>query len=216
MLEGEGIPLVRRSNKVTQNYSKNGGAPDPTGRWQVKRSGTSLAQGGITWIPHRLSGSFGTAVPEVCAAERWHMLRGLGDLRKWRNRKSLNIKSQDFIFADFRISELSKSTFPKKHNKPFQKWMMTDGVSSPTLGITDNNNRNTERKVYHMSSISNYLKMNSEELEKEISKQNKRIASAKETIALLKKLQIASNVSNASNQKPYQQNADKGIWLWQA
>ena len=48
MLEGEGIPLVRRSNKVTQNYSKNGGAPDPTGRWQVKRSGTSLAQGGIT------------------------------------------------------------------------------------------------------------------------------------------------------------------------
>jgi hypothetical protein len=89
--------------------------------------------------------------------------------------------------------------------------MMTDGVSSPTLGITDNNNRNTERKVYHMSSISNYLKMNSEELEKEISKQNKRIASAKETIALLKKLQIASNLSNANNQKPYQQNADKGI-----
>ena len=88
---------------------------------------------------------------------------------------------------------------------------MTDGVSSPTLGITDNNNRNTERKVYHMSSISNYLKMNSEELEKEISKQNKRIASAKETIALLKKLQIASNVSNSGNQKPYQQNADKGI-----
>ncbi len=64
-----------------------------------------------------------------------------------------------------------------------------------------------------MSSISNYLKMNSEELEKEITKQNKRIASAKETIALLKKLQIASNATNANNannQKPYQQNADRG------
>lgn len=62
-----------------------------------------------------------------------------------------------------------------------------------------------------MSSISNYLKMNYEELEKEIAKQNKRIASAKETIALLKKLQIASNTANANNQKPYQQNADRGI-----
>lgn len=62
-----------------------------------------------------------------------------------------------------------------------------------------------------MSSISNYLKMNYEELEKEIAKQNKRIASAEETIALLKKLQIASNAANANNQKPYQQNADRGI-----
>lgn len=44
-----------------------------------------------------------------------------------------------------------------------------------------------------MSNISKYLKMNYQELENEISKQNKKIASAKETISLLKKLQVAVN-----------------------
>lgn len=44
-----------------------------------------------------------------------------------------------------------------------------------------------------MSNISKYLKMNSEQLEKEILKQQKKITSAKETITLLKKLKISAN-----------------------
>ena len=39
---------------------------------------------------------------------------------------------------------------------------------------------------------SNYLKMTNEELEKEISKQKKKIDDAKETIRLLRKLQLAA------------------------
>ena len=39
--------------------------------------------------------------------------------------------------------------------------------------------------------ISNYIKMNYEELAQEITKQKKKIESAKETIRLLEKLQIA-------------------------
>ncbi len=44
-----------------------------------------------------------------------------------------------------------------------------------------------------MSNISKYLKMNSEQLENEILKQQKKITSAKETITLLRKLKIAAN-----------------------
>ncbi len=55
-----------------------------------------------------------------------------------------------------------------------------------------------------MSSITNYLKMNGSQLEEEISKQNKKIQAAKETISLLKKLQIAEAASskggNGTNQ----------------
>lgn len=60
-----------------------------------------------------------------------------------------------------------------------------------------------------MSNISKYLKMNSEELEIEISKQNKKIASAKETISLLKKLQIAADNSTKKQHIPVPQYAEK-------
>ena len=46
--------------------------------------------------------------------------------------------------------------------------------------------------------ISNYLKMNYDELSKEIEKQNRKIKAAQETIKLLKKLQVAETV-NASH-----------------
>ena len=49
--------------------------------------------------------------------------------------------------------------------------------------------------------ISNYLKMNYTELEDEISKQKKKIDSAKETIRLLRKLQIAVE-AEAEKKKP--------------
>ena len=62
-----------------------------------------------------------------------------------------------------------------------------------------------------MSSISNYLKMNAEELENEINKQNKKISSAKETISLLKKLQIAANATNHNQQRPQPQMSDRGM-----
>ena len=54
-----------------------------------------------------------------------------------------------------------------------------------------------------MSTISNYLKMNSSDIEKEISRQMKKISSAKETIALLKRLQIAStgNIQQRPSEK---------------
>lgn len=52
-----------------------------------------------------------------------------------------------------------------------------------------------------MSIISNYLKMTATELEEEITRQNKKISSAKETITLLKKLQIAANASSDSKHK---------------
>ena len=53
-----------------------------------------------------------------------------------------------------------------------------------------------------MSAIANYLKMTAEELENEINKQQRKINSAKETIALLKKLQVAASVSTSTTQKP--------------
>lgn len=56
-----------------------------------------------------------------------------------------------------------------------------------------------------MSALSNFLKMNAEELEQEINKQNKKIQSAKETIFLLKKLQIAANATS-TNTNPQKQN----------
>lgn len=43
-----------------------------------------------------------------------------------------------------------------------------------------------------MSTIATYLKMNSSDLENEIARQAKKITAAKETIALLKRLQIAA------------------------
>ncbi len=50
--------------------------------------------------------------------------------------------------------------------------------------------------------ISKYLKMNSSQLAEEIEKQNKKLATVKDTIALLKKLQIAANANQqtANNQ----------------
>lgn len=51
--------------------------------------------------------------------------------------------------------------------------------------------------------ISNYLKMTHAELEEEILKQRKKIDTAKETIKLLRKLQIASV---AESEKKKQQN----------
>ncbi len=56
-----------------------------------------------------------------------------------------------------------------------------------------------------MGNISKYLKMNFEELEAEINKQNKKIASAKETISLLKKLQIATNANVKKERMPVPQ-----------
>ncbi len=56
-----------------------------------------------------------------------------------------------------------------------------------------------------MSTISSYLKMSYSELEEEINKQSKKIAAAKETISLLKKLQIAANATSADAQRAPQQ-----------
>ena len=44
--------------------------------------------------------------------------------------------------------------------------------------------------------LSKYLKMNFDELGKEIEKQNKKIKSAQETIKLLRKLQVAESSSS--------------------
>ena len=44
--------------------------------------------------------------------------------------------------------------------------------------------------------ISNYLKMNYDELGKEIEKQNKKIKAAQDTIKLLRKLQIAESAGS--------------------
>ena len=52
-----------------------------------------------------------------------------------------------------------------------------------------------------MSAISNYLKMTADELESEITKQQRKINSAKETIALLRKLQVAASVNTTNQQK---------------
>lgn len=53
-----------------------------------------------------------------------------------------------------------------------------------------------------MSSLSKYLRMNSIELEEEINRQTKKIASIKETISLLKKLQIAEDSTNSKQKHP--------------
>lgn len=61
-----------------------------------------------------------------------------------------------------------------------------------------------------MSAITKYLKMNYEELDNEISKQNKKINSAKETISLLRKLQIADEAKSKKQHTPvpkYDENA---------
>ena len=51
--------------------------------------------------------------------------------------------------------------------------------------------------------ISNYIKMNYEELAQEITKQKKKIESAKETIRLLEKLQIAETAKQKSQNKQF-------------
>ena len=53
--------------------------------------------------------------------------------------------------------------------------------------------------------ISNYLKMNYDELGKEIEKQNKKIKTAQETIRLLRKLQVAESASS-EKRKPENTN----------
>ena len=50
--------------------------------------------------------------------------------------------------------------------------------------------------------ISNYIKMNYAELGQEINKQKKKIESAKETIRLLEKLQIAENAKQKPQNHP--------------
>ena len=62
-----------------------------------------------------------------------------------------------------------------------------------------------------MSSLTNYLKMNAEELENEINKQHKKITSAKEIISLLKKLQIAANATKQNQQRPQPHMSDRGM-----
>jgi hypothetical protein len=57
--------------------------------------------------------------------------------------------------------------------------------------------------------ISNYLKMNYTELEQEIDKQKKKIESAKETIRLLEKLQVAE-VANQNHKKSQPQKYENG------
>ena len=56
--------------------------------------------------------------------------------------------------------------------------------------------------------ISSYLRMTVEELEKEICKQKKKIESSKETIKLLRKLQIAAS-AEADQKKPQQSPSSK-------
>lgn len=63
-----------------------------------------------------------------------------------------------------------------------------------------------------MSIISNYLKMNTSDIEKEISRQMKKITAAKETIALLKRLQVAAagNVQHRSPVNPPEGGINNG------
>ena len=58
-----------------------------------------------------------------------------------------------------------------------------------------------------MSTLSAYLKMDNSELAEEIVKQKRKISSAQETIALLKKLQIAGDAIARTRQSQHQQNA---------
>ena len=58
-----------------------------------------------------------------------------------------------------------------------------------------------------MSALSAYLQMDNTELAEEIVKQKRKIASAQETIALLKKLQIAGDTIAHTRQSQHQQNA---------
>ena len=60
-----------------------------------------------------------------------------------------------------------------------------------------------------MSTIATYLKMNTADIEKEISRQMKKIASAKETIALLKRLQVAA--AGNVQQRPPEKAQEGGI-----
>ena len=58
-----------------------------------------------------------------------------------------------------------------------------------------------------MSTLSNYLKMDFNELEKEISKQQRKLTSVKETIVLLRKLQVATQSTNENHQPAKQQKS---------
>lgn len=59
-----------------------------------------------------------------------------------------------------------------------------------------------------MSAITAYIKMNTEQLTAEITKQKRKITSAQETISLLKKLQIAAETISRSRQAQDQHNAE--------
>ena len=59
-----------------------------------------------------------------------------------------------------------------------------------------------------MSAITEYLKMNTDQLGEEIIKQKKKITSAQETISLLKKLQIATSTISRTRQSQTQPNAN--------
>lgn len=59
-----------------------------------------------------------------------------------------------------------------------------------------------------MSAISNYIKMNNSQLAEEINKQRRKISSAQETIALIKKLQIAGEAISRNRQAQDQRNAE--------
>ena len=56
--------------------------------------------------------------------------------------------------------------------------------------------------------ISSYLKMDYEALEKEINKQNRKIENAKETIRLLKKLQVAEKAKTENGKLAFGDNTD--------
>ncbi len=58
-----------------------------------------------------------------------------------------------------------------------------------------------------MSALSTYLKMDNGELAEEITKQKRKIAAAQETIALLKRLQIASDAITRTRQSETQHSA---------
>ena len=59
-----------------------------------------------------------------------------------------------------------------------------------------------------MSSITAYLSINNDQLAEDIIKQKRKISSAQETIALIKKLQIAGEAISRNRQAQDQRNAE--------
>jgi len=129
----------------------------------------------------------------------------LGALRSGEKQIREKLKSSDFNFEHDRFSERSIATFPKTAAcRPAGR--SEEGVSK----TTNRQNTKTRKGENQMGTISNYLKMNASQLEEEINKQNRKISSAKETIALLKKLQIAASVSGGNPQQRPPQMENKG------